>query len=80
MGPQSKNNLDFHFDETRTIAEAQMDDWDASADKAARAAERRAALRAQGKERAQTRNREFKMPNGAEVKACGGGDKQMQDS
>jgi bacteriochlorophyll 4-vinyl reductase len=66
-GPQSKNNLDFHFDESRTIAEAQMEDWDASADKAARAAERREALRAQGKERAAERAKGFKMPNGAQV-------------
>lgn len=79
-GPQSKNKLDFHFDETRTIAEAQMDDWDASADKAARAAERREALRAQGKERAVERKQSFRMPNGAEVKACGGGTQQMEDS
>ncbi|MDX5384551.1 MAG: magnesium-protoporphyrin IX monomethyl ester cyclase, partial [Rhodobacterales bacterium] len=78
-GPQSKNNLDFHFDQTRTIAEAQMDDWEASADKAARAAERREALRAQGKERAIERAKDFKMPNGAEVKACGGGSQQMED-
>jgi len=78
-GPQSKNNLDFQFDQTRTIAEAQMDDWEASADKAARAAERRAAVRAQGKERAVQRNAAFKMPNGAEVKACGGGSQQMED-
>ena len=78
-GPQSKNRLDFHFDETRTIAEAQMDDWEASADKAARAAERREALRTQGKERAVERKKGFKMPNGAEVKACGGGAEQMED-
>ncbi|WP_371227452.1 magnesium-protoporphyrin IX monomethyl ester anaerobic oxidative cyclase [Roseovarius sp. 2305UL8-3] len=78
-GPQSKNKLDFHFDETRTIAEAQMEDWEASADKAAKAAERREALRAQGKERAIERSRAFKMPNGAEVKACGGGSQQMED-
>ncbi|MBR2656592.1 MAG: magnesium-protoporphyrin IX monomethyl ester anaerobic oxidative cyclase [Loktanella sp.] len=79
-GPQSKNNLDFQFDATRTIAEAQMDDWDASADKAARAAERREALRAQGKDRAAIRNAAFKMPNGAAVKACGGGADQMEDA
>jgi anaerobic magnesium-protoporphyrin IX monomethyl ester cyclase len=76
-GPQSKNKLDFHFDETRTIAEAQMEDWEASADKAARAAERREAIRAQGKARA--KERAFRMPNGAEVKACGGGTQQMED-
>jgi anaerobic magnesium-protoporphyrin IX monomethyl ester cyclase len=79
-GPQSKNNLDFQFDATRTIAEAQMDDWEASADKAARAAERRAALRAQGKERAAVRAADFKMPNGAAVKACGGGSGQMEEA
>jgi anaerobic magnesium-protoporphyrin IX monomethyl ester cyclase len=79
-GPQSKNRLDFHFDDTRQIAEAQMDDWDASADKAARAAERRAAIRAQGKERAEGRKADFVMPNGAQVKACGGGRDQMEDA
>jgi anaerobic magnesium-protoporphyrin IX monomethyl ester cyclase len=79
-GPQSKKNLDFHFDETRTIAEAQMEDWEASADKAARAAERRAAIRAQGKERAAERAADFKMPNGAQIKACGGGSEQMEDA
>jgi anaerobic magnesium-protoporphyrin IX monomethyl ester cyclase len=39
-GPQSKKGVHFDFDETRTIAEAQMADWEASADKAARAKER----------------------------------------
>ncbi len=79
-GPQSKNNLDFQFDESRTIAEAQMEDWEASADKAAKAAERRAAVRAQGKARAAERTASFKMPNGAQVKACGGGSDQMEDA
>lgn len=77
-GPQSKNNLDFQFDATRTIAEAQMDDWDASADKAARAAERRAALRAQGKERAAQRNAAFALPNGAQVAADAARPDQME--
>ena len=79
-GPQSKNKLDFQFDETRQIAEAQMEDWEAAADRAARAAERREAIRAQGKERAVQRNADFKMPNGAAVKACGGGSDQMEDA
>ncbi len=78
-GPQSKNRLDFHFDESRQIAEAQMEDWEAAADRAAKAAERREAIRKQGKERAVERNRAFKLPNGAEVKACGGGDQQMEE-
>ncbi len=77
-GPQTKKSVHFDFDETRTIAEAQMEDWEASADRAARAAERREALRAQGKERAKERAA-FKMPNGA-TKACGGGTEQMDDS
>ena len=78
-GPQTKGKVDFHFDETRTIAEAQMADWEASADKAAKAAERRAAVKAQMKDRAVERAEGFKMPNGAKVMACGGGTEQMQE-
>ncbi|QCP85037.1 magnesium-protoporphyrin IX monomethyl ester anaerobic oxidative cyclase [Cereibacter johrii] len=55
-GPQSKDKVDFHFDETRKIGNAQMADWEASADRAAKAAERREALRVQGKARAEERN------------------------
>lgn len=66
-GPQTKDKVDFHFDDTRQIAEAQMDDWIASADKAQKAAERRDAVRAQMKDR-------------AEVRACGGGSEQLQDA
>ena len=79
-GPQTKNSVDFHFDETRTIADAQMADWEASADKAARAAERREAVKAQMKDRALERTANFKMPNGAQVMACGGGREQMAQS
>jgi anaerobic magnesium-protoporphyrin IX monomethyl ester cyclase len=75
-----KNSVDFHFDETRQLAEAQLEDWESSADKAAAAAERRAAVKAQMKERALERTQSFKMPNGAEVRACGGGDQQMEDA
>ncbi len=78
-GPQTKNSVDFHFDESRTIAEAQVADWEASADKAAKAAERRAAVKAQMQDRAVERKAEFRMPNGAEVMACGGGREQMQE-
>jgi anaerobic magnesium-protoporphyrin IX monomethyl ester cyclase len=76
-GPQTKNTVDFHFDETRTLAEAQTADWEAAADRAARAAERREAVRAQGKARAAERG--FKMPPDAQVRACGGGTQQMED-
>lgn len=77
--PVKRDNLDFGFDTTRTIAEAQMADWEASADKAAKAAERRAAVKAQMKDRAAERAEGFRMPNGAEVMACGGGRDQMQE-
>jgi anaerobic magnesium-protoporphyrin IX monomethyl ester cyclase len=73
-GPQSTKSVKFDFDMTRQIAPAQMADWEASADKARKAAERREALRAQGKARAAERNA------GREpVMACGGGSEQMQD-
>ncbi len=76
-GPQTKGSVDFHFDETKTIAEAQMEDWEAAADRAARAAERREAVRNQGKARAEERSA-LKMPEDAgQVMACGGGKEQM---
>ncbi|WP_430464663.1 magnesium-protoporphyrin IX monomethyl ester anaerobic oxidative cyclase [Tabrizicola sp.] len=81
-GPQSKDKVNFHFDETRTIAEAQMQDWDAAADRAARARERQMALRAQGKERAAERAAAgaFHLPEDAgPVMACGGGKQQMRE-
>ncbi len=34
-GPQSKKTVNFNFDRTKTIAPAQLDDWQAAADKAA---------------------------------------------
>ncbi|MBI1170428.1 magnesium-protoporphyrin IX monomethyl ester anaerobic oxidative cyclase [bacterium] len=77
-GPQTKGKVDFHFDTTRTIAEAQMADWDSTADKAARARERQEAVRAQGKARAAER-KAFKLPEEAAPMACGGGTRQMTD-
>ena len=76
-GPQSKDKVHFDFDETRTIAEAQMEDWEAAADRAARAAERRDAVRAQTKARAEERAAARRL---AAAKACGGGDQQMDES
>ena len=80
-GPQSKGKVDFHFDETRTIAEAQMQDWDATADRAARARERQLAVRAQTKERAAERAAgAFQLPSDAgPVMACGGGKQQIRE-
>ncbi len=75
-GPQTKKTVDFHFDESRQLAEAQLEDWEAAADRASRAKERREAVRAQMKDRAAERSG-FKMPEGAQVMACGGGTEQM---
>lgn len=75
-GPQSKTSVDFHFDASRTLAPAQIAEWEAAADRAARAAERRAAITAQGKERAALR-KDFRMPE--PVLACGGGSAQLED-
>jgi anaerobic magnesium-protoporphyrin IX monomethyl ester cyclase len=71
-GPQTKGTVDFQFDMTRTIATAQMEDWEASADRAARAAERREAVKAQGKARAEERNT-------AKAMACGGSKFQIPE-
>ena len=77
--PVKRDNLEFGFDTTRTIAEAQMADWEASADKAARAAERRAAVKAQMKERAVERGVPDLGPPNLQVRACGGGREKMQE-
>ena len=87
-GPQTKDKVDFHFDDSRHLAEAQLADWEAAADRAAKAAERREAVRAQGKARAADRVA-LHMPDDfdqtgeqhmAAVKACGGGTEQMEDA
>ena len=77
-GPQTKDKVDFHFDDTRKIAPAQMADWEAAADRAARAAERREAVRAQGKERAKERNAALAGVPDLGPMACGGGKGQME--
>ncbi len=79
-GPQSARSVNFHFDETRTLAEAQIDDWDAAADRAARAAERRAAVRGQMAERAADRAMAEGLLGAAAVKPCGGGAFRMPDA
>jgi len=59
-GPQSRKNVDFHFDASRTIAPAQMDDW---AESRQRAVERKQQLKRE-REREET-----PIP----IKVCGGG-------
>jgi len=61
-GPQSKKTVNFNFDRTRTIAPAQLDDWQANADKAAIKRARRLS------------------ENPEPVKACGGGEEQMEET
>jgi len=64
-GPQSKKGVDFHFDETRSIAKAQMDDWQAASDRASQMRARRAG------------EREAREP--VTPMACGGGTQQLED-
>ncbi len=71
-GPQSKKNVHFDFDTSRTIAPAQVADWEAAADRSRKARERQAALKAQMKERAAGRS--------AAAMACGGGREQMEEA
>ena len=81
-GPQTKGKVDFHFDETRTLAPAQLADWEAAADRSRKQKERQDAVRAQMKDRAEDRagERAFRMPEGAgAAMACGGGKGQMQE-
>jgi anaerobic magnesium-protoporphyrin IX monomethyl ester cyclase len=66
-GPQSKKGVHFDFDETRTIAPAQLEDWEASADRT-RKAKAKLADRMKPDEAA------------AAIKACGGGDDQLEEA
>jgi anaerobic magnesium-protoporphyrin IX monomethyl ester cyclase len=84
-GPQTKGKVDFHFDESRQLAEAQVADWDAAAEKSRKHKERQEAVRAQMKERAEER-KAFALPDDAaegraapRVMACGGGTQQMSE-
>ena len=84
-GPQTKNKVDFHFDETRQLAEAQVADWEATAERSRKHKERQEAVRSQMKARAAERSG-FVLPNDASeprvptgVMACGGGTRQMSE-
>ncbi len=73
-GPQSKKNVDFHFDRSKRISRAQMEDWEASADRAAR-------LRAKRKSRETGEQvvEETAVPVES-IKVCGGGEEQLDDA
>ncbi|THD85594.1 magnesium-protoporphyrin IX monomethyl ester anaerobic oxidative cyclase [Aliigemmobacter aestuarii] len=78
-GPQTKDKVDFHFDETRKLAPAQVADWEAAAERSRKHRERQEAVREQMKERAETRRKDFVLPEQAHAMACGGGKEQMQE-
>jgi anaerobic magnesium-protoporphyrin IX monomethyl ester cyclase len=69
-GPQSKKGVNFNFDRTRHIAPAQMDDWEAAADRASQARARRVSRIGKGQGREGERT---------PIKACGGGTLQMPE-
>lgn len=73
-GPQSKKSVDFHFDDTRGIADAQMADWDAMADRKRRAQERKASVREQIKAK-----KADLAATQAGARACGGGGQMADD-
>ncbi len=68
-GPQSKKKVDFHFDNTRQIAPAQMDDWEAVAEK-----------RRQIKQRTGKTGKSNGEGQPTPVSACGGGKEQLPES
>jgi anaerobic magnesium-protoporphyrin IX monomethyl ester cyclase len=78
-GPQSKEKVVFNFDRTRTIAKAQMEDWQSTP------GPRRAETRAQAGaghvvQDAQRRPADGSVRDASRArpsKACGGGDQQM---
>ena len=72
-GPQSKKNVDFKFDRTRRIAKAQLEDWEAAADRAERLRARR---KGSGSDADVVTETAIPLES---IKACGGGDQQMSD-
>ena len=57
-GPQTKKQLDWHIDESRTAAEDAATDWQTNADKAAQAKARRVAVKKQMLERGEARKKD----------------------
>ncbi|HKK22941.1 MAG TPA: magnesium-protoporphyrin IX monomethyl ester anaerobic oxidative cyclase [Pseudohaliea sp.] len=75
-GPQSKDKVDFHFDTTRKIARAQLDDWQSMQDRAAQSRARKQAEQADAYDMLAT----DAMAADAVVKACGGGEEQLSEA
>ncbi len=64
-GPQSKKKVDFHFDESRHIAQAQIDDWESAAERANRL-------------RAEKQGDTVAIPV-HDIRVCGGGSEQLDE-
>ncbi|MEQ8263095.1 magnesium-protoporphyrin IX monomethyl ester anaerobic oxidative cyclase [Pseudohaliea sp.] len=75
-GPQSKDKVDFHFDTTRKIAKAQLDDWQSMQDRAAQARARKQAEQPDAYDMLAT----DAMAADTIVKACGGGEQQLSEA
>jgi anaerobic magnesium-protoporphyrin IX monomethyl ester cyclase len=75
-GPQSKDKVDFHFDTTRKIAKAQLDDWQSMQDRAAQARARKQAEQADAYDMLAT----DAMAADNVVKVCGGGEEQLGEA
>jgi len=71
-GPQSKDKVDFHFDTTRKIAHAQLEDWQSTQDRAAQARARKQSAREDALEEAAE-------TEAVPVKLCGGGTQQLTE-
>ncbi len=71
-GPQSKDKVDFHFDTTRKIAHAQLEDWQSTQDRAAQARARKQSAREDALEEAAE-------TEAVPVKLCGGGTQQLAE-
>ena len=76
-GPQSKKNVDFHFDTTRTIAAEQTNDWVAAADRTRKAKAAPGPITACG---GGTQQLEDTDEVAQHVTACGGGTEQMAEA
>jgi len=63
-----KGKVDFHFDTSRKIAPAQLEDWESAQDRAAQARARKQAALEECEEEVLV------------VKACGGGEQQLAEA
>ncbi|MFN2327276.1 MAG: magnesium-protoporphyrin IX monomethyl ester anaerobic oxidative cyclase [Chromatocurvus sp.] len=72
-GPQSKDKVDFHFDTTRKIAHAQLEDWQSTQDRAAQARARKQSAQEDALDEALEAET-------VPIKVCGGGNEQLAEN